>query len=226
VWENAVGDDRYGDALEALCDKKSCRQDDAEYVLRKNIEYWEKQTGSEYRANWNRALLEFIKLFPGDDYFIASDSESPDRYFYEEQEGYEQYLFPEDIPEPPTCSCPEESCALHPSEAWLRQQREAIESLQKALEVGGYAAAPGHLIGGAPLVVEDLDLSGMGLYTDAQKDKLLAGGAEDDFFDASMHMGKWGAGYWQRRGDEGKKWHLFDDTEIKLHKDLRKKGEK
>lgn len=84
---------------------------------------------------------------------------------------------------------------------------------------------PTNLIDGAPLVVEDLDLQCMGLYSQEQKDKLVADGApEDDFFPADEPpriMGKYGIGYWARRSDEGKKWRIYDSGKLKLWKDIK-----
>ena len=85
----------------------------------------------------------------------------------------------------------------------------------------------GNLVGGAPLIVEELDLSGMGLYTIEQKTALLKSGAFDDFFPAEDYLGsKWvGKGYyWERRSDEGVKWHIFEDKDIKFHKALQDPG--
>jgi hypothetical protein len=80
---------------------------------------------------------------------------------------------------------------------------------------------PGNLVNGGPLIVEDLDLSGMGVYSQDQKDKLIAEGApEDDFF-----LGDgWFTGYWQRKSDEGIKWHIYEDKDLKLWKDIVKEN--
>lgn len=68
---------------------------------------------------------------------------------------------------------------------------------------------------GAPLVVEELDLSGLGLYTDEQKMIILSTpGAVDDFFLKTL----FDTTLWARKSDEGVKWHVFEDSEIKLHK--------
>lgn len=108
---------------------------------------------------------------------------------------------------------------------------KALRALKRMLSYGrhgapAYSPAPGSLIGGAPLVVEELDLQKLGLYTDEQKAVLVCAGApEDDFFPAHeppKMMGKWGYGYWARRSDEGVKWRIFQDSEIKLHKLLKK----
>jgi hypothetical protein len=86
-----------------------------------------------------------------------------------------------------------------------------------------YGNKPGSLINGAPLVVEDLDLSRIGCYTQDQKDVLLKSGVlEDDFFLGSG----WFSGYWMRKSDEGQKWHVFEDKYLKLHKSLVKKDKK
>jgi hypothetical protein len=75
------------------------------------------------------------------------------------------------------------------------------------------------LVQGGPLIVEDLDLSGIGMYTDEQKAKLLSEGVpEGDFFLKTLMR----TTMWARKSDEGKKWHVFTDSEIKLHKDLKK----
>lgn len=79
---------------------------------------------------------------------------------------------------------------------------------------GKYVPSNGGLVSGAPLIVEDLDLSGMGMYTDEQKTAL--GGPEDDWFLKTLL----GTTMWARKSDEGVKWRTFKDTELKLHKDL------
>lgn len=79
-----------------------------------------------------------------------------------------------------------------------------------------YTPASDGLVGGAPLVIEDLDLSGLGLYKDEQKANL--GGEENDWFDSGYTS--LGDRLWARKSDEGTKRITFKDTEIKLHKDL------
>jgi hypothetical protein len=102
---------------------------------------------------------------------------------------------------------------------WLKQLRKAFSADVE------YTPAPGSLIHGAALVIEDLDLSKIGLYNQIQKDDLVAAGApEDDFIlGEETGMGRWGCGYWARKSDEGVKRHTFYDTDLKLHKDLKKK---
>lgn len=73
------------------------------------------------------------------------------------------------------------------------------------------------LTNGGSLILEDLDLSGIGLYSHEQKHKLILEGVpEDDFFLKTIL----GTTEWARKSDEGKKWHIFSDSEIKLHKDF------
>lgn len=71
-------------------------------------------------------------------------------------------------------------------------------------------AALTDLTGGAPLIVEDLDLSGMGLYNDEQRAVIVAAGGVDDFFMYCI-MGGWA---WMRQSEEGVKWHTYKDTGI------------
>lgn len=101
-----------------------------------------------------------------------------------------------------------------------------LKQLKRILSYGRYGAS-GNLVGGSALVLEDLDLQNVGLYSQEQKDKLVADGApEEDFFPAHeppKMMGKYGYGYWARRSDEGVKWRIFRDTELKLHKTSVKK---
>lgn len=74
------------------------------------------------------------------------------------------------------------------------------------------------LINGGPLIVEDLDLAGIGMYTQEQKDKFLAEGVlETDFFLKTIL----GETRWARYSDEGVKWHVFKDTGLKLWKDIK-----
>ena len=94
-----------------------------------------------------------------------------------------------------------------------------IKKLQDALAAGGADPAPeSQLTHGAPLIVEDLDLSGLGLYR--EKDPLVP---DDDYFPAEEKIGRWGVGYLMRKSDEGKKRHTFYDKDLKLQKDLVKK---
>ena len=77
------------------------------------------------------------------------------------------------------------------------------------------------LTNGAPLVVEDLDLSGLGMYSDQQKAELRKSGVpESDFFLRTLN----GTTMWARHSDEGGKWRVFYDSGIKLWKDLNQKS--
>lgn len=74
------------------------------------------------------------------------------------------------------------------------------------------------LVGGKPLEVEELDLSGIGMYTDEQKMELLKNGvAEDDFFLKTLM----GTTMWARKSDEGVKWHVYSMEDLKLWKDIK-----
>ena len=78
---------------------------------------------------------------------------------------------------------------------------DSIKALQDALKAS-MANVPEYLIGGSALEIEDLDLYGIGLYSDAQKDQLLKDGVpEDDFFLKTLM----GTTMWARKSDEGKK---------------------
>ena len=68
---------------------------------------------------------------------------------------------------------------------------------------------PTNLIHGAPLEIEQLDLSGLGLYL--EKDPSIP---DDDYFDSGYTS--FGQTLWKRKSDEGKKWHIFEDKELKL----------
>lgn len=68
-----------------------------------------------------------------------------------------------------------------------------------------------NLINGAPLIIEDLDVSGLGLYL--EKDPNVP---DDDYFDSGyLSLGRT---LWQRKSEEGIKWHVYEDKEIRLHK--------
>jgi hypothetical protein len=67
---------------------------------------------------------------------------------------------------------------------------------------------------GSPLILEDLDTSGLGLYL--TKDPSVP---EDDYIDSGWIS--FGRTLWQRKSEEGVKWHTYEDTEIKLHKVLK-----
>jgi hypothetical protein len=75
------------------------------------------------------------------------------------------------------------------------------------------------LTSGGPLVVEDLDTSGMGLYH--EKDPNVP---DDDYFDSGWRS--FGRILWQRKSEEGVKWHVYEDKEIKLHQLLVSKDKK
>jgi hypothetical protein len=78
-----------------------------------------------------------------------------------------------------------------------------------------YDNKPSNLIHGAPLEIEDLDMSGMGLYLEEQCDI-----NDPDVFDSGcLSLGRT---LYKKKSDEGKKWHVFSDTDLKLHKDLKK----
>jgi len=73
---------------------------------------------------------------------------------------------------------------------------------------------------GAPLEVEDLDLSNFGMYNQDQKDKLLKEGVpEDDFFLNTIK----GTTRWARKSDKGKIWQTYNVGGLKRWKDLIKK---
>jgi hypothetical protein len=96
---------------------------------------------------------------------------------------------------------------------------DKLKTLLEALSKGSYPEGQGSLINGAPLEVEILDLSKVGLYSQDQKDQLIAeGAAEDDFVLANTVIGKWGNGFWARKSDEGVKRHTSYDKDLKLHK--------
>jgi hypothetical protein len=71
------------------------------------------------------------------------------------------------------------------------------------------------LVGGGPLVIEELDLSGIGLYLDSQVDTK----DPDVFLTQYTSMGRT---LYQKKSDEGKKRHTFEDKEIVLWKDVGK----
>ena len=95
-----------------------------------------------------------------------------------------------------------------------------VDALAKALQAGGYDTPPSQLTHGSALIVEDLDLSGMGLYR--EKDPSVS---NDDYFPAEEKIGRWGVGYLMRKSDEGVKRQTFTDKKLKLWKDLAKKDE-
>lgn len=72
------------------------------------------------------------------------------------------------------------------------------------------------LVGGGPLIIEDLDLSQMGLYLDTQCDI-----NDLDVFDSGYTS--LGRTLYKKKSEEGVKRRVFYDTELKLHKELVKK---
>lgn len=81
-----------------------------------------------------------------------------------------------------------------------------VKALVKALEAG-------QLSQGSALVMEELDLAGIGMYTQEQKDKLLSEGVpEDDFFLKTV----FGTTMWARKSDEGTKWRVYNVKNLKL----------
>jgi len=74
------------------------------------------------------------------------------------------------------------------------------------------ALSAGQLVGGSALIVEDLDLTGIGMYTEEQKQELLKSGVpENDFFLTNLchFIG------WVRKSEEGVKWQIFEDKQLK-----------
>lgn len=62
-------------------------------------------------------------------------------------------------------------------------------------------------INGSPLILEDLDLSNIGLYL--EKDPTVP---EDDYFDSGYRS--FGRILWKRKSDRGKKWHVYNSSEL------------
>ena len=92
-----------------------------------------------------------------------------------------------------------------------------VDNLVKALQAG-ITTTPDGLVGGAALQVEELDLAGIGMYSQEQKDNLLLEGVpEDDFFLNTIM----GTTMWARKSDEGTKWHIYDSKNLKLWKDIK-----
>lgn len=60
---------------------------------------------------------------------------------------------------------------------------------------------------GAPLIIEELDCSDLGLYL--KKDSSVP---DDDYFDSGYRS--FGKILWARKSDEGKKWCTYEDKEI------------
>ena len=71
-----------------------------------------------------------------------------------------------------------------------------------------------NLTNGGPLVIEDLDTSGLGLYL--SKDPNVS---EDDYVDSGYRS--FGRILYKRLSEEGIKWHVFTDDKIKLHRELK-----
>lgn len=130
------GDSRYDDSMLALINTKSCDYDNAVYVLTKNIKYWNThlEESERGRAGWNESLLKFVEMFAGDTYFIATDHEEPSYWDIAKRDGYTQFQFPEDTPEPPKCHCPKVWCPLHITAQEAEEQRQTLQGLMKALE--------------------------------------------------------------------------------------------
>jgi len=64
-----------------------------------------------------------------------------------------------------------------------------------------------NLIEGTPLILEDLDCSGMGFYI--EKDSSVP---DNDYFDSGYRS--FGRILWQRKSEEGSKWYRYEDKEI------------
>ena len=73
-----------------------------------------------------------------------------------------------------------------------------------------------NLTNGGKLEIEDLDLSAMGWYLESQCNI-----NDPDVFDSGYTS--LGRTLYKKKSDEGKKWRIFYDTDLKLHKDLLKK---
>ena len=71
-----------------------------------------------------------------------------------------------------------------------------------------------NLAHGAPLEIEQLDLSGIGLYL--EKDPSIS---DDDYFDSDYTS--FGQTLWRRKSDEGKKWYIFEEKELKLWSEIK-----
>ena len=75
------------------------------------------------------------------------------------------------------------------------------------------------LIGGGPLLIEDLDISGLGLYK--EKDPNVP---DEDYIDSGFRW--FGEIVWYRKSEEGAKWHSYNDSKLKNWSELLKKDDK
>lgn len=91
----------------------------------------------------------------------------------------------------------------------VAQTKQLAEALRAGMESG--------LSQGAPLVIEDLDTSGFGLYL--KKDPSVP---EDDYF-LTTYL-SFGRPLYARKSEEGVKWRTFEDVGIKDWKELIKRG--
>jgi len=74
---------------------------------------------------------------------------------------------------------------------------------------------PDSSVEGCALIIEDLDLSTMGLYLENQCDI-----SDPDVYNSGyLNLGRI---LYKKKSDEGKKWRIFSDTGLKLHKGLKK----
>jgi len=147
IWEN-VCSPKYEEVVVDLTRYKNCNYDNAAWLLNQNILYWNQHPEEDQRcrATCNESLLKFIHMFPDDTFFIATDHEDPSYWDVAKTDGYTEFQFPEDIPEPPRCHCPQAWCPLHITANEIQFQTETIKELQKVLSIGGSLVVDdGHL---------------------------------------------------------------------------------
>jgi hypothetical protein len=92
-----------------------------------------------------------------------------------------------------------------------------IKKLQKALEAGYEESSPGKLIGGAPLIIEDLAVP-KGLYRKSERDMNF----KCDYVRYGMNW--YGEPLYYRKSEDFIK--VYDCSKLVLHKDLIKKDDK
>ncbi len=76
--------------------------------------------------------------------------------------------------------------------------------------VNDYSKGESSLINGAALVIEDLDLTNIGLYKEVDPKN------PKDYFQSEEKIGSKGVGYFMRKSDKGGKWVTFHTKNLKL----------
>lgn len=91
VWDLEWDDKKYAEIKSKLDRHVPVTSDEVIYMAEKNITYWETQETQEYRANWNRSIIKFVKEHPNDNFMVYTDHESPDSHDISKVGGYTEW---------------------------------------------------------------------------------------------------------------------------------------